>query len=217
MTMDRKPVDWSLYLVTERGLARGRPLAQVVEAAIRGGVTVVQYRDKQGCTGEMIREAGDILEVCRSMGATFLVNDRLDVALAVGADGLHVGQQDLPPALARSLLGPEAILGVSAGSVPEAREAEAAGADYLGASPVFATPTKTDAGPALGLQGLSEMVAATSIPVVAIGGIHAANARPVIEAGAAGIAVVSAIMAADDVEGAARQLRGVVDRARRRR
>ncbi|HOU54336.1 MAG TPA: thiamine phosphate synthase [Myxococcota bacterium] len=214
--MDPRTVDWSLYLVTDRGLARGRPLAEVVAAAIRGGVTVVQYREKDRCTGEMVQEALEVGEVCRRLGALFLVNDRLDVALAAGADGLHVGQQDLSPVTARALLGPEAVLGVSAGSVEEAREAERSGADYIGASPVFATPTKADAGPPLGLEGLSAIAAAVSIPVLAIGGVHASNARSVIEAGASGVAVVSAILAAEDVEGAARALRQVVDSVRRR-
>jgi len=210
-----KKIDWSLYLVTDTSLSRGRSTPTIVEAAIRGGATVVQYREKSLSTRLMIEEAGAIAKVCRRLGALFIVNDRLDVALAVEADGLHVGQDDMPAALARRLLGPDRILGVSAGSVEEAREAVSAAADYIGASPIFATPTKTDAGPALGLAGLSAMAAALALPVVAIGGINAANARSLIEAGAAGLAVVSAIVAADDVEGSARSLRSIIDAAGR--
>ena len=210
-----KKIDWSLYLVTDRSLSRGRSTAAVVEAAIRGGATVVQYREKSLSTKLMIEEAGAIAEVCRRLGALFIVNDRLDVALAVGADGLHVGQDDMPAGLARRLLGPDRILGVSAGSVEEALEAAAAGADYIGASPIFSTPTKTDAGPALGLAGLSAMADRLALPVVAIGGINASNARSLMEAGAAGLAVVSAIVAADDVGGSARALRAIIDAAGR--
>jgi thiamine-phosphate pyrophosphorylase len=210
-----KKIDCSLYLVTDRSLSRGRSTPALVEAAIRGGATVVQYREKSLSTRLMIEEAWAIAEVCKRLGALFIVNDRLDVALAVGADGLHVGQDDMPAGLARRLLGPDRILGVSAGSVEEALEAAAAGADYIGASPIFSTPTKSDAGPALGLAGLSAMAGRLALPVVAIGGINAANARSLMEAGAAGLAVVSAIVAADDVEGSARALRAIIDAAGR--
>ena len=211
-----KAVDWSLYLVTDRSLSRGRSTESLVEAAIRGGATVVQYREKNLSTRMMIEEAAAIAAICRRLGALFIVNDRLDVALAVGADGLHVGQDDMPARVARDLLGPAAILGVSAGSGAEAKKAEADGADYIGASPIFSTPTKTDAGPALGIAGLSAMAAATTLPVVAIGGINADNARSLIAAGASGLAVVSAIVAADDPEVSARNLRTIIDGARRR-
>jgi len=210
-----KEIDWSLYLVTDRSLSRGRSTPALVEAAIRGGATVVQYREKSLSTRLMIEEAWAIAEVCKRLGALFIVNDRLDVALAVGADGLHVGQDDMPAGLARRLLGPDRILGVSAGSVEEALEAAAAGADYIGASPIFSTPTKSDAGPALGLAGLSAMADRLALPVVAIGGINASNARSLMEAGAAGLAVVSAIVADDDVEGSARTLRAIIDAAGR--
>ena len=208
--------DLSLYLVTDAGLSRGRSQAEVVEAALRGGVGVVQYRAKDASTRMMVEEAGELCRICRRFGAVFIVNDRLDVALAVEADGLHVGQDDLPATVARRLLGPDKILGVSAGSVEEAREAVAAGADYIGASPVFATPTKTDAGPALGLAGLAAMADAIDLPLVAIGGVNSGNARDLLAAGAAGLAVVSAIVSADDVEEAARNLRRAIDEGRTR-
>ena len=208
--------DYTLYLVTDSGLSRGRPVVRIVEAALRGGVTVVQYRQKAGTTREMIEEARDIRRLCAGAGVPFIVNDRLDVALAVDADGVHVGQDDLPAAIARRLIGPGRILGVSAGSPEEARRAQAEGADYVGASPVFSTPTKPDAPPALGVQGLRRLAAAVRIPVVAIGGMNAENAAAMVGAGAAGVAVVSAIVAAEDVEAAARGIRRALETARQR-
>jgi thiamine-phosphate pyrophosphorylase len=144
----------------------------------------------------------------------FIVNDRVDVALAVDADGVHVGQDDMPARLARKLIGQGKILGVSAGSLEEARRALSDGADYVGASPVFSTPTKPDAPSPMGLEGLRVLAAALAIPVVAIGGINAGNAESMLGCGAAGIAVVSAIVSAEDVEGAARRLRAALSRSR---
>jgi thiamine-phosphate diphosphorylase len=203
-----------LYLVTDEGLSRGRSQRAIVEAAIRGGVTIVQYRQKQATTLRMIQEAGELCRLCRAAGVPFIVNDRVDVALAVNADGVHVGQDDMPAALARRLIGRGKILGVSAGSATEARAAVEDGADYIGASPVFATPTKPDAPPPLGIEGLRSVCGDVVIPVVAIGGMNAGNAAAMMQAGAAGIAVVSAIVAADDVESAARALRALVQNVR---
>ena len=211
----RRAVDYRLYLVTDSGLSRGRSTGLIVAAALRGGVTVVQYREKAGSTRDMVAEAREIRLRCADAGVPFIVNDRLDIALAVDADGVHVGQEDLPAATARQLIGPGRILGVSAGSIGEAQRAEADGADYLGASPVFDTPTKPDAPPAVGLEGLRRMAAAVRIPVVGIGGMNAGNAAAIISAGAAGVAVVSAIVSAEDVEAAARAIRRVVDRGKR--
>jgi len=203
-----------LYLVTDAGLARGRSALGIVEAAIRGGVTIVQYREKDASTRRMIEEAAEILRLCRAAGVPLIVNDRLDVALAIDADGVHVGQDDMPASFARRLMGKGKILGVSAGSVEEARQAVDDGADYVGASPVFSTPTKPDAPPPVGIEGLRRITRAVSIPVVAIGGITAGNAAAMREAGAAGIAVVSAIVGAEDVEGAARSLRASMETVR---
>ena len=205
-----------LYLVTDAGLSRGRSHLSIVEAAIRGGVTTVQYREKNASTRRMIEEATELLRLCRAAGVPFIVNDRLDVALAVDADGVHVGQDDMPAALARRLLGRNKTLGVSAGNTEEARKAVDDGADYIGASPVFATSTKPDAPPPLGIEGLRRITQAVEIPVVAIGGITEGNATAMIEAGASGIAVVSAIVSAEDVEAAARALRAVVEKVRMR-
>jgi thiamine-phosphate pyrophosphorylase len=203
-----------LYLVTDAGLSRGRSHLSVVEAAIRGGATMVQYREKSASTRRMIEEAGGIRGLCRAAGVPFIVNDRLDVALAVDADGLHVGQDDMPARTARRLIGGRRILGVSARSIEEALGAVADGADYIGASPVFSTPTKPDAPAAIGIDGLRCMAAAVPIPVVAIGGISLGNAAAMINAGAAGVAVVSALVSAVEVEAAARALRAAVDESR---
>ena len=200
-------MDYTLYLVTDTGLSRGRLCTEVVDAAIRGGVTVVQYREKSASTRRMIDEARELRQLCRAAGVPFIVNDRVDVALAVDADGVHVGQDDMQASLARKLIGKGRILGVSAGNVEEARRAEAEGADYIGASPIFATPTKPDAPAPLGVEGLRAMARAVSIPVVAIGGINARNAAAIMAAGVAGVAVVSAIVSAADIEAAARAIR----------
>lgn len=178
---------------------------------------MLQYRAKSATTRGMVEEARALLVLCRSRGVPLLINDRADVAMAVDADGLHVGQDDLPAALARRLLGKGKLLGVSVGSPEEARRAIADGADYLGASPIFATPTKPDAPTPLGIDGMRALTAATRVPIVAIGGINAGNAAAIIAAGASGIAVVSAIVAARDVEAAARELREIVNGAKGRR
>jgi len=200
-------IDYSLYLVTDRALARGRPLADVVRAAVAGGVTCVQLREKEASAREFAAAARELLALLRPLGVPLIVNDRIDVALAAGADGVHVGQQDLSVADARRLGPPGWIVGVSAESVADAARAERDGADYVGASPVFATPTKADHAPPLGLAGLRALRAATKLPLVAIGGIHVGNARETIRAGADGLAVVSAIVAADDPRAAAAELR----------
>ncbi|WP_298489995.1 thiamine phosphate synthase [uncultured Chloroflexus sp.] len=207
-------IDWSLYVVTDAGLSRGRSHLAVIEAAIAGGATVVQYREKAAATRQMIAEAQALRELTRRAGVPLIVNDRLDVALAIDADGVHVGQNDMPAALARRLIGPDKILGVSTANLAEAMQAVQDGADYLGVGPVLATPTKPDAAPPIGMDGLREICRHVPIPVVAIGGINATNAADAIAAGAQGIAVVSAVVAAEDVATAARQLRALVAAAR---
>lgn len=210
-------MDWSLYVITDAKLAGGRSHREVIQAAIAGGATVVQYREKEGSTRRLIEEARALRELTRLAGVPYIVNDRVDIALAVDADGVHVGQDDMPAAMARRLMGPGKIVGVSATNLEEALQAERDGADYIGAGPVFATPTKPDAAPPMGLEGLAEICRRVSIPVVAIGGINEGNAAAVIEAGADGVAVVSAVVAAPDVAAAARRLREVVEAARKPR
>ena len=207
-------IDYSLYLVTDRALARGRMSVEIVREAVAGGATCVQLREKNCGTREFLEEARAFQAALRGTGVPLVVNDRVDVALAVDADGVHLGQQDMALADARRLGPPGWIIGVSAECVEDAIRAEREGADYIGVSPVFATPTKTDTARPLGLEGLRQMRAAVKIPLVAIGGIHAGNAREVIRAGADGLAVVSAIVSADSPREAARQLRREIEAAR---
>ena len=200
-------LDLTLYLVTDRNLARGRALADVVREAVAGGVSCVQLREKTCSTREFIEEARAVRAALQGTGVPLIINDRVDVALAAQADGVHLGQRDMTLTDARRLVPHGWIIGVSAESVEDAVCAEREGADYVGASPVFATPTKTDTSPPLGLDGLAAMCQAVSIPVVAIGGIHLSNAAQVMGAGAAGLAVVSAIVAAANPRAAAADLR----------
>lgn len=212
--MFRKGFDPSLYLVTDLALTGGRSLGEIVREAIEGGVTMVQYRDKGQGTRAMIDAVQRLLRVAREAGRPLVVNDRVDVALAADADGVHLGQEDMPVSMARYLLGPARILGVTAASPEQAREAERDGADYIGCNAVFATPTKVDTGAPLGLKGLRDLAASTSLPVVAIGGIHVGNAAEVLRTGVAGLAVVSAIMGAADPREAARRLAAIVAASR---
>ncbi|MCX7837913.1 MAG: thiamine phosphate synthase [Anaerolineae bacterium] len=210
-----KSVDYTLYVLTDAKLARGRSHEEVVAAALRGGATLVQYREKNASTRQMIAEATRLRDLCRAYGVPLIVNDRVDIALAVDADGVHVGPDDMPVALARKLMGRDKIVGASAGTIAEARAAIADGADYLGVGAIFATSSKADAGEPIGLDGLQQIVRVSTIPVVGIAGINATNAASVIRAGAVGIAVISAIVSADDIERATRELKTIVEQAKR--
>lgn len=207
-------VDYSLYLVTDRTLSRGRSNLEIVAAAVAGGVRCVQLREKNCSTREFLAEARSLLTLLRPQGIPLIINDRLDIALAAGADGVHLGQHDMPLADARNLAGRKLIIGISAESPEHALAAEQQGADYIGISPVFSTNTKKDHAPPLGLSGIEAIRARTTIPIVGIGGINLANGALVIAAGADGIAVVSAIVAADDPARAAEALRRCCDSAR---
>jgi thiamine-phosphate diphosphorylase len=217
MVVAMKSVDYSLYVLTDATLARGRSHEEIVAAALRGGATLIQYREKNATTRQMIEQAARVRDLCRAYGVPLVINDRVDVALAVEADGVHVGPDDMPVALARRLLGRDKIVGASAGTVAEADAAIAAGADYLGVGAIFATTSKADAGEPIGLEGLEQIVRISPIPVVGIAGIHAANAASVIRVGAQGIAVISAVVAAEDVERATRELKNIVLQAKRSR
>ena len=208
-------VDWGLYLVTDRRLAGPRTLEELVRAAVRGGVTAVQLREKECSTREFVELARRLKVILAPTGIPLIVNDRVDVALAAGSDGVHLGQSDMEYRNARALLGPDAIVGLSVETSAQADEAESLDADYLGVSPIFPTPTKTDTVAAWGIEGLAALREASRHVLVAIGGINATNAAEVIHAGADGIAVVSAICAARDPEEAARELRRAVDETRR--
>jgi thiamine-phosphate pyrophosphorylase len=205
-----------LYVVTDRKQAKGRSHHEVVEMALAGGADVIQLRDKDMDDRGLLALASDLRELTARMGALLIVNDRPDIALASNADGVHLGQDDMPVAAVRRILPPSMIVGASVGTVSEAVRAEEEGASYVALSPVFSTGSKDDAGPGRGLEMLSRMKDAVSIPVVAIGGIDGSNAASVIEAGADGIAVISAVVSQDDIEASARSLRQIVAEAKRR-
>lgn len=204
-----------VYVITDALLMPGRGHLDIIRAAVAGGAGTVQLRDKRATAREMYALAKEAVTICREAGVMLIVNDRPDVAIAAGADGVHVGDDDIPADAVRRILdeaarrlgGGRMVLGVSAGSPPEALAAEAAGADYVGVGPVFATATKADAGPPVGVQGVRLVKGAVRIPVVAIGGISLDNARDVIAAGADGLAVVSAVIKADDMAAAVSALR----------
>jgi thiamine-phosphate pyrophosphorylase len=212
----RRRLDPTLYLVTDPDLCRGRAMSEIVVQAARGGVTFVQLRDKQAGGKALLDQARELRQVLDPLGIPLIVNDRVDVALAAGA-GCHVGQTDLPAPEARALLGKSALLGLSLDQVEQARRVEPGILDYIAFGPFAATGTKADAGAPVGAQGIGAVRPLTTLPLVAIGGIDARSAGAAIEAGADGVAVVSAIMAAPDPEAAARELRGVIEAALRRR
>lgn len=205
--------DWRVYVVTDVRRARGRSHREIALAAIRGGATAVQLRMKDEPAREIVETAREIAPVSRAAGVTLIVNDRIDVAVAAEVDGAHVGQEDLPASAARALLGEARYLGVSAATEEEAVAAWRAGADYLGVGAIYATGTKADAGDAIGVGRLRGIRRAVPIPLVGIGGITVENAADVIRAGAAGVAVVTAVTLAPDMVEATRRLREVVDAA----
>ncbi len=202
--------DLTLYLVVGSDAVRGRSVLDVVAAAVRGGVTLVQLREKTMPDAEMIAGARVLIDLLGPLSVPLIINDRVEVAIAAGAAGVHLGQDDLDAARARSLLGPEGIVGVSAGTMAEAATVSAGLSDYVGVGAVYPTTSKADAGAAIGIAGLQALQARLPLPVVAIGGIHAGNAAEVAATGVAGVAVVSAICGADDPEDAARSLRQAI-------
>ena len=210
-------VDWSVYLVTDRPLLGSRSLETVVEAAVRGGVTVVQLREKECSTRDMIDLGLLLKRLLEPFGVPLIVDDRVDVALAIGAAGVHVGQSDMPYHEARRLLGGDALVGLTVERFDDALAAAGWDVDYLGISPVFPTPTKTDTGPAWGLEGITRLRNASRHVLIGIGGINAGNAGDVIRAGADGVAVVSAVCAAADPREAAHRLAAAVAEAKRGR
>ncbi|MCM2465269.1 thiamine phosphate synthase [Methanoculleus oceani] len=198
---------YDLYVITDETIGRGLSHAELARRAVAGGADAVQLRDKRLSGRKLFDAASEIREVTHDAGALFIVNDRLDVALAVGADGVHLGESDLPIGHARRLAPPGFVIGASVGSVATAVRAREEGADYVALSPTFATGSKDDAGPGHGLAVLSAIRAAVPLPLVAIGGITAGNVSDVIAAGADGVAVISAIVGQEDVTAAARDLR----------
>ena len=205
-------IDWSVYVITDRGTVGDRSLHDVIAAALKGGATVVQLREKNLPTHDIVTFGQALRDLTHSMNVPLIVNDRVDVALAINAEGVHVGPRDMPAKIARQLIGPDRILGVSAATVAEAQQAVQDGADYVGVGDLYGTPSKPDAGTPIGLERLAEIAQSIDIPIVGVGGVTVEKASAVIEAGAAGVAVISAVLAAPDPFDAAQQLRKQVTR-----
>jgi len=211
--------DLSVYGILDPELSRERDLAELADAAVKGGVTFLQLRNKRGTTREMIAQARSILEVTSGTSVVLVINDRVDVALASGADGVHIGNDDMAPGDARSLLGDDAIIGVTIHSIAEAEAAPIALADYYGVGGVYATTSKTNPHPPIGLDGFAAIKSALearhgTAPTVGIAGIDQSNAGDVISAGADGVAVISCLFMADDVQAATTGLAQAVAAAR---
>jgi thiamine-phosphate pyrophosphorylase len=214
--VERAALRLDLYVITDSRLAGERGNLWYIEEAIAGGADAIQLREKDASTLELIELGRALRDLTRRRGVLFIVNDRVDVALAVDADGVHVGQDDMPAPLARRLVGPDRIVGVSATTLAEAEQAARDGADYLGVGPIYPTGTKLDAKPATGVELIGQAKRATGMPVVGIGGIGPANAAEAVAAGADGVAVISAIVGRPDPRAAARAIKESVLRARRR-
>lgn len=206
-----KKIDYTLYLVTDRRMPQGDTLENVVEKAIQGGVTLVQLREKSGDTGVLYERAVALKKITDQYHIPLIIDDRIDVMLASGADGVHVGQSDMPAHIARAMIGPDKILGVSAANLEEALQAEVDGADYLGVGAMYPTATKTDADFTT-METLKEIKRKVHIPVVAIGGINQHTIPDFRNSGIDGFAIVSAIMASQTPETAARELKELIER-----
>lgn len=199
-----------LYLVTDRPLSLGRDIEEIVREAVEGGVTMVQLREKECPTGEFVALAKRLKALLAPLGVPLIINDRVDVALAVDADGVHIGQSDMPYEVARRLLGKEKIIGLSVENFSDLEVANTLDVDYVGISPVYGTPTKSDTAEPFGLEGLRRAVEMSVHPTVAIGGMNAQTIGEVIAAGADGVAVVSAICSAPSPRKATEELLGVI-------
>ncbi len=208
--LKRKPIDWSLYLVTDPHLTLGRPMIEIVMEAVKGGVSVVQLREKESSTRDFVELARALKKALTPYHVPLIINDRLDVMLASGADGLHIGQSDLSYQDARNLLGPDALLGLSVENEQQVQAAKEWQLSYLALSPLFSTPTKTDTAAPWGLEGLKKIRPEVHCPLVVIGGIHLQNAKEVLAAGADSLAIVSAIMSAPNVAQRAQEFRQII-------
>ncbi len=205
---------YDLYVITDEGLSKGLTHAEIAHRAVAGGANVIQLRDKRMSGEELMDCALEIRAITKKAGVLFIVNDRLDIAIASKADGVHLGQDDLPARLARPLAPPGFIIGVSAGTLEEAVQAERDGADYIGLGPICRTGSKNDAGPACGFGLIAQVKNSVKVPVVAIGGIGPDNAKEAIAAGADGLAVISAVVSQPDITAAARRLQGIIQEAK---
>jgi thiamine-phosphate pyrophosphorylase len=200
-----------LHILTDTSLQTQFSHVELAELAIAGGADSIQFRQKSGASGQMIQIAGQLKESCRKTGVTFIVNDRLDWALASQADGIHLGQEDFPIPLARKILGEKVLIGGSAGTLEEACKCLQEGADYIGFGPVFPTSSKADAAPAGGLDLLERVVREITLPIIAIGGLTLENIPRVMQTGVYGLAVISAVCCQKDPREAARNLRKVLE------
>lgn len=203
-------IDYSLYLVTDRRFLKDRTLKSAVEDSIKGGVTIVQVREKDVTTREFYKVALEVKEITDKYNVPLIINDRIDIAQAIDADGVHLGQDDMPIKLARKILGKNKIIGISVGNVDEAKEAEKDGADYVGIGAIFFTGSKKDIDTPIGTSGLKEVVESINIPSVAIGGVNKENLSGVIKTGTNGAAVISAILGKENIEQAAKELKVVL-------
>jgi len=212
--MSRNNFDLSLYLVTDRELSKGRDIRWIVEESVKGGCTMVQLREKDCCTMDFIKIAQDLKQILKPYNVPLLINDRVDVALAVDADGVHIGQSDMPYEIARKLLGPDKIIGISVENLDEVKKANEIDVDYIGVSPIFSTPTKTNTKTPFLLEG-AKLVSTISVhPTVGIGGMNHNTAKDVIISGMDGIAVVSDIVSADSPKESAETLLKIVKDAK---
>lgn len=207
---------YDLYVITDRAVGRGLPHREIARRALAGGADVIQLRDKGLATPELLAAAREIRDLAREAGALFIVNDRIDIAIISGAHGVHLGQGDLPVGVAAGIAPPGFIIGVSVGCIAEAIAAENAGAGYVAVSPTFPTTSKDDAGPGHGIRVLRAICSRVSVPVIAIGGITPLNVPEVIDAGASGVAVISAVVGQDDITTAAREMKAIVKTAKAR-
>ncbi len=204
--MNKKDLDYSLYLVTDRNLTLGRDLLDIIEEAILGGTTMIQLREKESSSRNFYELGLKVKEITAKYKIPLIINDRLDIALALEADGLHIGQSDLPYSVARKILGHDAIIGLSVESLQDAIDADSLDVDYLGISPVFSTNTKIDTAKPLGIEGIRDIHRISRHKLIAIGGVNLDNAHAIIEAGADGLAVVSAISSAESPRKASEDL-----------
>lgn len=207
-----KKIDWKLCLIADVDAAAGRNVPSLVKQAVEAGVTLVQLRAKKLETRQFLSLALEISAILKTKNIPFIVNDRVDIALSCGANGVHLGQNDLPLPFARKILGIDKLIGITVNTVEEAIEAEAGGADYLGAGPVFFTPTKKELRPLLGLEGLKAIREKVKMPVLAIGSISPENAGEAMACGVNGIAVISAILGATDIRKATQEIIAAIKR-----
>lgn len=204
-------MNYDLYIITDQRISHGKSHLEVAEAALAGGATVIQFRDKEMKDSEAVVTCREIYKLTKKKDVSFIVNDRVEIVKAVNADGVHLGQEDMSFSSARKILGKEKIIGISVETVEQALKAVEGGADYLGIGPIYPTATKPDAGKALGIARLKEIRESVNIPIVTIGGINENNLEEVLRAGADGVAVISAVVSAPDITEACRKLKNKIE------